>query len=134
MEPVRSARSAAAGIQTAFERIASALDRYSPIMGCPLNNLALELSLADAEFRHAIDAIYESWREVIADKVRADIASEGLQVPDPEALATFVIASYSGAVAQAKAKQDTAPLRVCAQQLAVHMQSLGASAKKSRRR
>jgi AcrR family transcriptional regulator len=134
MEPVRSARSAAEGIQTAFEQIASAFDHYRPIKGCPLNNLALELSLADTEFRNAIDAIYGNWREVIADKVRADIANEGLQVSDPEALATFVIASYSGAIAQAKAKQDTAPLRVCAQQLAVHMQSLSPSAKKSPRR
>jgi AcrR family transcriptional regulator len=134
MVPVRSARSATEGIQTAFEQIAFAFDRYRPILGCPLNNLALELSLADAEFRDAIDAIYGSWREVIAHKVRADIASEGLHVLDPEALATFVIASYSGAVAQAKAKQDTAPLRACAQQLAFHMQSLGSSAKKSHRR
>jgi AcrR family transcriptional regulator len=119
MEPVRSARSAAEGVQTAFEQIASAFDNYKIILGCPLNNLALELSLTDSEFRDAIEEIFGSWREVIADKVRADF-EDGI-FDDPDALATFVIASYSGAVAQAKAQQSTAPLRACAQQLAVHM-------------
>jgi AcrR family transcriptional regulator len=134
MEPVSSANSAAEGIQAAFEQIASAFDGYKTILGCPLNNLALELSLADPEFREAIEKIYESWREVIAEKVRADIAKESFDAPDPEALATFVIASYSGAVAQAKARQDTAPLRTCARQLAVHMQLRGPPTAKATRR
>src|SRR4029450_10822451 len=47
LEPVRSARGAEEGIRTAFEQIASALDRSRTILGCPLNNLALELCAAD---------------------------------------------------------------------------------------
>ena len=119
LEPVRSARGAEEGIRTAFERIASALDRSRTILGCPLNNLALELCAADFEFREAIEKIYDNWRRVIADKLRADFAGAF----DAEALATFVIASYSGAIAQAKAKQSTAPLRTCAAQLAFHFRA-----------
>ncbi|NOJ44315.1 TetR/AcrR family transcriptional regulator [Bradyrhizobium australiense] len=119
LEPVRSARGAEEGIGTAFEQIASTLDRSKIILGCPLNNLALELCAADSEFREAIEKIYDRWRKVIADKLRADLAGAF----DPEALATFVIASYSGAVAQAKATQSTAPLRLCAEQLALHFRS-----------
>ena len=119
LEPVRSARGAEQGIRTAFEQIASALDRSRTILGCPLNNLALELCAADSEFREAIEKIYENWRKVIADKLRADFAG-GF---DADALASFVIASYSGAIAQAKAKQSTAPLRTCAAQLAFHLRS-----------
>lgn len=125
IEPVRSARNAAEGIQVAFEQIAASFDRQKTILGCPLNNLALELALADSEFRQAIDDIYRSWRDVIADKVRADVIV-GVDAPDAENLATFVIASYSGAVAQAKAGQTTSPLRACAMQLAAHMK-LGAT-------
>ena len=119
LEPVRSARGAEEGIRNAFEQIASALDRSRTILGCPLNNLALELCAADAEFREAIEGIYDVWRKVIADKLRADSAT----APDADALATFVIASYSGAIAQAKAKQSTAPLRTCATQLSAHLRS-----------
>jgi len=119
LEPVRSARGAEQGIRTAFEQIASALDRSRTILGCPLNNLALELCAADSEFREAIEKIFENWRKVIADKLRADFAAAF----DAEALASFVIASYSGAIAQAKAKQSTAPLRTCAAQLAFHLRS-----------
>jgi AcrR family transcriptional regulator len=118
LEPVRSARGAEQGIRTAFEQIASSLDRSRTILGCPLNNLALELCAADSEFREAIEKIYDNWRKVIADKLRADFAAF-----DADALATFVIASYSGAIAQAKAKQSTAPLRTCAAQLAFHFRS-----------
>jgi len=119
LEPVRSARGAEQGIRTAFEQIASALDRSRTILGCPLNNLALELCAADSEFREAIEKIYDNWRKVIAAKLRADFAATF----DADALASFVIASYSGAIAQAKAKQSTAPLRTCAAQLAFHLRS-----------
>jgi AcrR family transcriptional regulator len=119
LEPVRSARGAEEGIRTAFEQIASALERSRIILGCPLNNLALELCTADSEFREAIERIYDNWRKVIADKLRADFDGTF----DADALANFVIASYSGAVAQAKAKQSTAPLRTCAAQLALHFRS-----------
>jgi AcrR family transcriptional regulator len=121
LEPVRSARTAAEGIETAFEQIASAFDSYNIIQGCPLNNLALELSLADSEFREAIRTIYQGWRDVVAQKLRADIANGVFDDPDPEAFATFVVACYSGAVAQAKAEQNAEPLRTCARQLALHM-------------
>jgi len=119
LEPVRSAPGAEQGIRTAFEQIASSLDRSRTILGCPLNNLALELCAADSEFREAIEKIFENWRKVIADKLRADFAAAF----DADALASFVIASYSGAIAQAKAKQSTAPLRTCAAQLAFHLRS-----------
>ena len=133
MEPVRSARTAAEGIQAAFEQIAAAFDRRATILGCPVNNLALELSLADSEFRHEIDGIFARWRGAIAQKLRADIANDVLEDLDPEAFATFVIASYSGAVTQAKAGQTTDPLRACARQLAIHMRSRGSRPSRTRR-
>jgi AcrR family transcriptional regulator len=113
IEPVRSARTAADGILSVFERIVAELHGRKTILGCPLNNLALELSLADPEFRAAIDGIFGCWRAAIAQKVRAD----RLNGVDAEAFATFVIASFSGAMAQAKAAQSAAPLKICAQQL-----------------
>jgi AcrR family transcriptional regulator len=122
IEPVRSARTAADGILRAFDQIAKGLDERNVVLGCPLGNLAIELSLADPDFRQAIQDVFERWRKAIADKLRADRAAGLAPELDPDAFATFVMASYSGAIALAKAKQAADPLKACARQLAAFMQ------------
>jgi AcrR family transcriptional regulator len=120
IEPVRSARTAADGILLAFDRIAEGLEKRKAVLGCPLGNLAIELSLAEPDFRRAIEEIYTRWRESIAQRLRAERAA-GTAGFDPDTFATFVVASYSGAIALAKAEQDAAPLRTCQRQLAALM-------------
>jgi AcrR family transcriptional regulator len=118
IEPVRSARTAADGIAEVFGRMAAALDDRGRVLGCPLNNLALELSLADPEFQNAVQNVFEDWQAAITQKLRADQAAGALRNADPESLATFIVASYSGAMAMAKANQSSEPLKRCAQQVA----------------
>jgi AcrR family transcriptional regulator len=127
IRPVLSARTAADGIQTVFARIAEELDRQGSVSGCPLNNLALELSRHDEDFRRLIDAVFVRWRGAIAEKIRADQSAGRLQGLDAEAFATFVVASYSGAMAMAKAAQDAQALRTCAAELSRVMRPPGAS-------
>jgi AcrR family transcriptional regulator len=122
IEPVRSARTAAQGILTVFEQISKGLDERNAVLGCPLGNLAIELSLADPDFRQAIQEVFEHWRTAIAQKLRADRAAGILPELDPDAFATFVVAAYSGAIALAKAEQAADPLKACARQLAAMMQ------------
>ena len=122
IEPVRSARSASQGILAAFKDIATGLRERGRVRGCPLNNLTLELSLADADYQEALQQIFSTWRNAIAERLKQDKAA-GLTQLDPEAFATLVIASYSGAMAMAKAQQDAAPLEVCAKQLASIMKA-----------
>jgi AcrR family transcriptional regulator len=117
IEPVRSARTATDGILSVFDRIITELDGRRTILGCPLNNLALELSLADPDFRTAVDDLFGRWRAAIAQRVRDDRSAGRLDDVDAEALAAFVVAAFSGAMAQAKAAQNTVPLKACAQQL-----------------
>jgi hypothetical protein len=100
-----------------FTAIAAGLEAQGSVSGCPLNNLALELARDDADFRRVIDAIFLRWRDAIADKIRADQRAGATTTIDPEAFATFVVATYSGAMAMAKASQSAAPLRTCAEQL-----------------
>jgi AcrR family transcriptional regulator len=122
IEPVRTASTAAAGIRKVFQQIAVSMDARGTVLGCPLNNLALELALADPEFQHAVQSVFERWQTAIADKLRADQAAGALKNVDPEALATFVVAAYSGAMAMAKARQSSEPLGTCARQLAAFVQ------------
>ncbi|MDX8463677.1 TetR/AcrR family transcriptional regulator, partial [Mesorhizobium humile] len=70
--PVRAAPSAREGVRAVFEAVAVELEQQGYVRGCPLNNLAHELSLADDEFRAALVRIFANWRQAIADKIRAD--------------------------------------------------------------
>ena len=117
IEPVRRARTALDGILCAFDDIALSVDKRGEVLGCPLNNLAIELSLADPEFREAMAQIFSRWQEAIAGKLRGEKA-DAAQASAAEELATFVVASYSGAIAIAKTQQSSDPLRTCARQLA----------------
>lgn len=115
---VRDAPSAAAGILQAFDTVAAALDAQGSVSGCPLGNLALELSLADGDLREALAHEYRTWRDAIAERLRRDRdAGNAAYAPDPEAFANVVIALFSGAMTIAKAEQDTAALKAAADQL-----------------
>jgi AcrR family transcriptional regulator len=117
IRPVLSSPSAAEGIAIVFNTIAADLERQGFVSGCPLNNLAIELSRYDDDIRLSVESIFRRWRAAIADKLKTDHAAGLVDVLDPEAFATLVVASYSGAMAMAKASQDARPLRACAKQL-----------------
>lgn len=116
--PVRTAATAWAGVHGVFTAVADALDRQGHVQGCPLNNLAHELSLADPDFRVALADVFGAWHEAIAERF-ADDQCEGREPvdADPEGFAALAIAVYSGAMSMAKATQDAAPLRLCLKQL-----------------
>ncbi|WP_292038648.1 TetR/AcrR family transcriptional regulator [Mesorhizobium sp.] len=111
--PVRAASSAREGVRAVFEAVAAELERQGYVRGCPLNNLAHELSLADADFRTALAGIFAGWRQAIAEKVRADQQTGGEGGTDPDRFAALTVAAYSGAMSMAKTAQDAGVLREC---------------------
>jgi AcrR family transcriptional regulator len=125
--PIRAAPSALDGILGTFEAIAASLDERGRVVGCPLNNLAHELSLADADFQSALGVIFDVWREAVADRAAAEKDAIAPMM-SPDDLATLVVASYSGAMAMAKTCQSAEPLRRCARQLAFLLGSPGEAA------
>lgn len=118
IEAVRDAPSAREGVLGVFATVADALDEAGRVQGCPLGNLALELSLADADFAAAVAEQYAAWRDAIAARLAEERAP---YAPDSKAFATMIVALFSGAMAMAKAEQRSDALRVCAAQLAVMM-------------
>ena len=114
IDPVRAAPSFGQGIQSVFDAIISSIDARGSTSGCPLNNLAMELSLADADFRQAANAIFREWQAALAERIRETRAGRKMTKAARNDVAAFVVASYSGAMALAKAEQSTAPLRVAA--------------------
>ncbi len=69
IDPIRAAPSLAKGITGVFAEIVSAVDARGRVAGCPLNNLALELVLSDADFRSAIDAVFVEWQSALVERI-----------------------------------------------------------------
>jgi AcrR family transcriptional regulator len=110
--PVCGARDAGTGIAFVFREIIDELEAKGSVTGCPLNNLALELSGEGGAVRAALDGLFRRWRSALAEKFRADRTRGLFAHVEPEAAACFVIAAYSGAMAMAKAAQEPEPLTV----------------------
>jgi AcrR family transcriptional regulator len=118
LERMRLADSTLDGVLTVFAETIAAMEHRQVVAGCEVSNLALELALADDDFRVALHVVFNRWRDAIADRIRADQTGGALHDDDANDLATFIVASFSGAMAIAKAAQDSAPLKACALQLA----------------
>jgi TetR/AcrR family transcriptional repressor of nem operon len=118
IEPIKAAQSAQAGVKAVMNEIYEDLAGRSGVKGCPLNNLALELSLVDRDFRAEIALVFDDWQSAIADRIAADQAGGGGPAGrDPNQLAALIVAGYSGAMAMAKARQDPEALKSCAEEL-----------------
>ena len=75
--------------------------------GCPLVNLAQEMSQLDEQFRKRLRSIFEAWQEEIAMALRRG-QSQGTVRRDlvPEGTASFLIAMVEGYEVLAKNAQD----------------------------
>ncbi len=116
IEPMRKAPSASQGILSVFDAVAKSISDRA-VLGCPVTNLALELSLVDPSFQNALRASFDRWENAIADRLREEQASRKGNAVDPAALATVVVAIFSGAMSLSKSAQSAAPLRTCRREI-----------------
>jgi len=113
IEPLVRAADARSGIRSVFDTTIAEIDDSGSVSGCPLGNLAAELSTQGEGFRAEIHRIFRQWGDAIADKLAAD----GCPEEDRAGMASFVVSSFSGAMLQAKACQSSDPLRSSAAQV-----------------
>lgn len=117
--PLDACSAAPAAIDLIFANIIEELTRNGAVSGCPLNNMAMEVSHHDPDMREGLDAVFAMWHEALSAKFTADVEQKRATGINPKGLATLVIAAYSGAMAMAKTHQDVAPLVDCRTELAV---------------
>lgn len=94
-------------------------------LGCPLNNLAQEMSPLDEGFRKRLESVFRTWREGIANALRR--GQEKGQVRsdiDPLAAADFFIAALQGTISLAKNAQDRKVMSNCKCGLVSYVESL----------
>jgi TetR/AcrR family transcriptional repressor of lmrAB and yxaGH operons len=87
--------------------------------GCPVGNTALEVSVGSPDLREVCDEAFREWEAVIAKGLVAD----GVDGERAVELATFILATFEGALLVARARRDPAPLIDACDQLAAMVES-----------
>ena len=93
--------------------------------GCPLNNLAQEMSPLDEGFRQRLDRVFQLWHDATRDALeRARQQGEIRDSIDCDETATFVMAALEGCIGIAKNAQSAERLKVCNRGLIQFLRSL----------
>lgn len=127
IQPLRGAEDPFQGLIDVIEQLP---DNKPPEMiqyGCPLNNLAQEMSPLDEGFRQRLDRLFEAWQG--ATREALEKAQQNGQIRadcDCEEIATFVMAALEGCMGLAKSAQSKDRLRTCNRGLIQFLLSLKA--------
>jgi TetR/AcrR family transcriptional regulator, transcriptional repressor for nem operon len=99
-------------LQGMLKQRASELTSHEVALGCPLNNLAQEMSPLDERFRRRVSATFETWIDGFA-RVLAKGQGEGTvrKDVDPRQVAGFLVGAVEGCYGLAKSARSKAMLR-----------------------
>lgn len=110
-------------IDDPIERIFGLLDGYRQFIlateftyGCPIGNLALELSNTHPKVRDLIAENFQGWRDAV-EQCLDDVANRLPADLDKAALASFVLTVMEGGVMQTRAYQSLEPFDEAVTQL-----------------
>lgn len=93
--------------------------------GCPLNNLAQEMSPLDENFRLRLNRTFNEWIGGVADALRLGQANGKVRRDiDAREAATFMVAAYEGFISLAKTAQDPNLLRMGVRQVTEYLETL----------
>ena len=94
-------------------------------LGCPLNNLAQEMSPLDERFRRLVDATFDDWRKGFAQALERGQADGTVrQDVDARKVAAFLVAAAEGSYGLAKSANSRTMLRSNLEILATYLESL----------
>jgi AcrR family transcriptional regulator len=112
-------------LQQTLRHRAESLTAEEIELGCPLNNLAQEMSPLDEQFRRRIDATFDAWRDGFA-RALAQGQADGTVRRDVDArrVAAFVVAAAEGSYGLAKSAGSRALLRSNLDLLATFLDTL----------
>jgi AcrR family transcriptional regulator len=98
LDPLENSTDPIADLKLAFPRfVKTDIASGSFVQGCPLNNLAQEMSPLDEGFRRRIDKLYGAWRETYVTAFARGIkAGKVKKDASPHHIAALVVASQMG--------------------------------------
>jgi TetR/AcrR family transcriptional repressor of nem operon len=123
LEPLRGAADPLAALKGIF--LGTSLLPEHVAGGCPVNNLAQEMSPLDEGFRKRLAKVFALWHGAIAGALR-DAQKRGLvrKKVDTGETATFLMAAYEGYISLSKNSQDASLLRQGNKALARYIETL----------
>lgn len=93
--------------------------------GCPINNLANEMSNLDEGFRLRVEGVFDRWKSRMTSAFRrAQKKGYMSRDVDAENTAVFVIATIQGAITLAKSSQDASIFSQATQSASNYLKSL----------
>ncbi len=93
--------------------------------GCPLNNLAQEMSPLDETFRKLIESLYDEWRRSIANAFARGVKAGNVKSSvNPVVIGAFLVASFAGVIGSVKNAQDPGLFKICGEGLFDYLESL----------
>jgi AcrR family transcriptional regulator len=125
LQPLKNAANPLQGLITVIEQLPDLKPPEIIRYGCPLNNLAQEMSPLDEGFRKRLDYIFRIWHDATEEALER-ARHQGLvrKDLDCDATATFIQAALEGCIGIAKNAQSKERLRICNQGLIDYLRSL----------
>lgn len=94
-------------------------------LGCPLNNLALEMSPIDKGFQARITSVYTEWQKAVEDACeRGKKVGNIRQETDSRQLGVLFVATLEGCLGLAKSVQSLETLMTCGEGLVQQLELL----------
>lgn len=121
-------------IEASFLRYASEdVESGSWVNGCPLNNLAQEMSPLDDGFHERIDALYDTWRKSFAEALSRGIEA-GTVDPQisPKGAAALLVASQMGIWGSGKSSRDAGSMLAACEAVCDYLERLRPEGKRPR--
>jgi TetR/AcrR family transcriptional regulator, transcriptional repressor for nem operon len=127
IEPLRTSSDPLSCLREITRNAVETMPQEEVELGCPLQNLAQEMSSLDESFRVKVAALYETWRAGIAEAL-AEGQKRGTvsRATDPDGAALFYISALSGCRGLAKNARSPEILRSCLQSLSHYLETLRA--------
>lgn len=125
IEPLDAAEDPVDGLRDSLRAVIARATPEGIELGCPLNNLAQEMSPIDEDFRRRLEGIFAEWRACIANALRrGHKAGQVRRGIDPEKSAAFIVAAFEGAIGSVKASRSMPLARIIVGGLEEYIESL----------
>ena len=109
-------------IHVFLDRVLENQRQRNCVGGCPIGNLASELSDVHEGFRQRLAGIFRAWRATLTDALERGRAKGRLRRDvEPAAVAQFLVAALEGAILLTKVSKEIGIMERCVEQLKQHL-------------
>ena len=126
LAPLKNAADPVTALQQSFRKYVNEdIASGHFVQGCPLNNLAQEMSPLDKGFHTRIDALYDQWRAAIAAAMTHGIENETVRSDiSPKNVGTLIVAGQMGIWGTGKSSQDPELMTQACEAMCDYLESL----------